>query len=76
MVLDLSDEEARLLQLHLERHIKRVDDELIRTDSRQMQRDLAHDESRLVSILEKLDARLDASTSSPDADEHAVSRPS
>ena len=58
MQLDLSDEEARLLQLHLERHIKRVDDELVHTDSRTMQRALARDEARLLSILEKLEARL------------------
>jgi predicted site-specific integrase-resolvase len=76
MVLDLSDEEARLLQLHLERHIKHVDDELVRTDSRQMQRDLAHDETRLVSILEKLDQRLDSSRSAEDSDEETIARSS
>lgn len=62
MQLDLSDEEAHLLQLHLERHIKRVDDELVHTDSRPMQRALARDEARLLSILEKLEARLGSSS--------------
>jgi hypothetical protein len=58
MQLEITDEEARLLALHLERHIKRVDDELVHTDSRQMQRDLANDERRLLAILEKLEIGL------------------
>ena len=58
MHLELTDEEARMLALHLERHIKRVDDELVHTDSRQMQRELAHDERRLVAILEKLEGAI------------------
>ncbi len=58
MQLELTEEEARMLALHLERHIKRVDDELVRTDSRQMQRELAHDERRLLGILERLEASI------------------
>jgi hypothetical protein len=55
MQLNLTDEEARLLALHLTKHIKHVDDELVHTDKRSMQRELALDERRLVSILEKLE---------------------
>jgi hypothetical protein len=58
MQLDLTDEEARLLALHLTKHIKHVDDELVHTDKRSMQRELAHDERRLLSILQKLEATM------------------
>lgn len=69
MLLDLTDEEARLLLLHLERHIKHVDDELVHTDSRPMQRDLALDERRLITILKKLENGMGAGRSLPDPDE-------
>lgn len=58
MQVDLTDEEARLLALHLTKHIKHVDDELVHTDKRSMQRDLALDERRLLAILEKLEANM------------------
>jgi hypothetical protein len=58
MHLDLTEAEARLLAHHLTMHIKHVDDELVRTDKRQMQRDLMHDENRLVAILRRLEAAL------------------
>lgn len=56
MNLELSPEEASLLATHLERHIERVDNELVHTDKRQMQRELANDEQRLVEILKRLRA--------------------
>lgn len=74
MLLDLTAEEARLLLLHLERHIKHVDDELVHTDSRAMQRDLALDERRLVSILRKLENGIGAAQSLPDPVENAGTR--
>jgi hypothetical protein len=60
MQVDLTDEEARLLALHLTKHIKHVDDELVHTDKRSMQRDLALDERRLLGILEKLESTMSA----------------
>ena len=60
MQVDLTDEEARLLALHLTKHIKHVDDELVHTDKRSMQRDLALDERRLLAILEKLESTMTA----------------
>lgn len=58
MQITLTDEEARLLALHLTKHIKHVDDELVHTDKRSMQRELALDERRLLGILEKLESTM------------------
>ncbi len=54
MNLELSPEEVTLLTTHLTRHIERVDNELIHTDQRQMQRDIARDEEKLNLILTRL----------------------
>ncbi|HTJ83246.1 MAG TPA: hypothetical protein VL400_16115 [Polyangiaceae bacterium] len=55
MNLELSNHQALLLREHLKRHIEHVDNELVHTDKRQLQRELAHDEALLLEILEKLD---------------------
>jgi hypothetical protein len=60
MRLELTDEEARFLAQHLQNHIGRVDDELVHTDSRSMQRELAADERRLALLLQKLEFALRA----------------
>ena len=54
MNLDLTPEEAKLLADHLERHIARVDHELIHTDQRQMQREIHREEQQLSAILTRL----------------------
>jgi hypothetical protein len=48
--LELSIDQARLLQRHLAWHIAEVDDELVHTERRQMQRELAQDADRLREI--------------------------
>jgi hypothetical protein len=59
MNLELTPQQASLLAVHLKKHIDRVDNELIHTDKRQMQRDLAKDEAELLEILAKLRALTD-----------------
>lgn len=56
MNLELTPEEVRLLTTHLARHIKHVDNELVHTDQRQMQRDLGREEEVLNTILSRLRA--------------------
>lgn len=54
MQLDLSREEAVFLSRHLNRHIEAVDAELIHTDKRQLQRELAVDVAKLKELQERL----------------------
>jgi hypothetical protein len=56
MHLDLSADEARFLREHLQAHIGDVEDELIHTDRRAMQRELARDIDHLRSIERRLAA--------------------
>ena len=58
MALDLSPAEAQFLETHLRRHIMHVENELVHTDNREMQRSLAHD----LAELEKLRKRLSTGT--------------
>jgi hypothetical protein len=48
--LALSPEDARFLREHLQRHISQVDDELVHTDRRSMQHEIASDLERLKRI--------------------------
>jgi len=52
--LELSLDDARLLREHLARHIAEVDDELVHTEKRQLQRELALDADHLRQIESKL----------------------
>lgn len=58
MRLELTEDEARFLAQHLQKHIQRVDDELVHTDARAMQRELAADERRLVLLLQKIESAI------------------
>ena len=50
MKLELSQDEARFLSKHLARHIAEVESELVHTDSRALQRELARDLEHLRAI--------------------------
>lgn len=65
MNLDLTPSEARFLLEHLTRHLAHVDDELIHTDKRQMQRALAQDLHQLEVIRERLAIAVDGATYVP-----------
>ena len=54
--LELSADEARLLAAHLARHVEKVELELVHTDSRALQRELADDLERLRRIERRLAA--------------------
>ncbi len=56
MNLELTPQQVSLLAVHLQKHIDQVDKELIHTDKRQMQRELAKDEAELLEILAKVRA--------------------
>lgn len=56
MHLDLTHEESRFLAHQLALQLEHVTTELVHTDKREMQRDLAADERHLKEILAKLDA--------------------
>jgi hypothetical protein len=60
MQLDLTPEEARFLKEHLARHIAEVDTELVHTDTREMQRDLAADVEHLRRIERRLSELVEA----------------
>jgi hypothetical protein len=55
MKLDLTNMEARLLRDHVGQHLKEVDDELVRTDKRDLQHQLAREENKLRAILNRLE---------------------
>jgi uncharacterized protein YPO0396 len=48
--LALSPEDARFLREHLQRHIQQIDDELVHTDRRALQHEIAEDLGRLRRI--------------------------
>jgi hypothetical protein len=54
MQLDLSPDEAVFLTQQLNRHIEAMDAELIHTDKRQLQRELATEVAKLKAIHERL----------------------
>jgi hypothetical protein len=54
--LQLSTEEARLLALHLERYTAHLDAELVRTDKRELQKELSAEIARLREIRDRLEA--------------------
>jgi hypothetical protein len=54
ITLALSADDARFLREHLRRHIAQVDDELVHTDRRAMQHELADDLGRLKRIENQL----------------------
>ncbi len=58
MNIDLSPQEARLLDQHLVRHIEQVDKELVHTDKREMQKALAGEVDALRVIRERIAAQI------------------
>jgi hypothetical protein len=52
--LQLSDHEARLLATHLNRHLERLDAELVHTDQRAMHRALAAEIDELRAVAARL----------------------
>jgi hypothetical protein len=52
----LTAEELRLLVTHLDRHIAHLDAELVRTEKRQLQHELAGEIDQLRAIARKLEA--------------------
>lgn len=58
MHLELSPDEARFLDEHLGRHRAEMERELVRTDKRELQRDLARETELLRTIHERLRSAL------------------
>jgi hypothetical protein len=56
MQIELSPDDVQFLRQHLTRHLEEVENELVHTDARKMQRDIAADARRLRSILDKIPA--------------------
>jgi hypothetical protein len=56
MQIDLSIDDARFLHQHLSRHLEEMENELVHTDKRDMQRAIAADAERLRGILARLPA--------------------
>ena len=54
MQLELSKDEALFLKVQLNRHLGELDDELIHTDKRLLQRELAKDAERLRNLEQRL----------------------
>jgi len=54
ITLQLTHDDARFLCAQLERQLAHIDDELVHTDNRQMQRELARDVDRLRMVLGRL----------------------
>ena len=52
--LDLAQDEAQFLLSQLKSHLEAVDDELVHTDARELQRRLSQDAERLRSITLRL----------------------
>jgi hypothetical protein len=59
--LELNDQEALLLRLHLSKHLRELDDELVHTDKHQLQHELLREEDRLRTILQRLDRLIESS---------------
>ena len=57
MRVELSLNDARHLYAHLKLRLVELDDELVHTDSRQLQHDLARDAERLRAIIDELNRR-------------------
>jgi hypothetical protein len=56
MQLDLSPDDARFLHQVLERHLQEMENELVHTDKRDMQREIAADTRRLRALLDRIPA--------------------
>ena len=56
VTLDVSADDVRFLADHLERYIAALDDELVHSDSRRIQHDLATELERLRRLRERLAA--------------------
>ncbi len=56
MQIDLSIEDVRFLHQQLARHLEEVELELVHTDKREMQREIAEDARRLRAILARIPA--------------------
>ena len=56
MQIDLSIDDARFLHQQLARHLEEMESELVHTDRREMQREIAADARRLREILARLPA--------------------
>jgi hypothetical protein len=54
MQIDLSIEDARFLHQQLTRHIEEMETEIVHTDKRDMQREIAADARRLRAILARI----------------------
>ena len=52
--LELSPNEARLLALHLEQHLQRLDADLVRTDKFDLQHSLAREIAELRDVADRL----------------------
>ncbi len=52
--LELTNEELTLLEAHLRRHLKQVDEELVRTDNAALQHAIAHEAKVLEGIMKGL----------------------
>jgi hypothetical protein len=54
MQIDLSLDDARFLRQLLTRHLEEMDNELVHTDKRDLQREIAADTKRLRELLARL----------------------
>jgi hypothetical protein len=54
--IQLSEIDATFLCEQLKRHVTRLDDELVHTDKRSMQRDIAKDVDHLREVLSQIEA--------------------
>jgi hypothetical protein len=54
MHLELSPDDARFLEEQLIRHLHEVENELVHTDDRQMQREIAEQTRRIRSLIDRL----------------------
>lgn len=76
--LQLAPDEAAFLEAQLQRHVEHVENELVHTDHRRMQRELASDLAKVRELLERLgrasreDRSSSETTMSPDARSGAV----
>lgn len=53
MQLDLSQQEATFLREHLARHLKALEDELVHTEKRELQRALADETRKLRALIDR-----------------------
>jgi hypothetical protein len=57
MNLEISAQDAKLLRMHLARHLEIVENELARTDKHELQHALATELDRLRALLQRIDAQ-------------------